>query len=116
MRGAWVSVDRDWYREESSEAFWRELNGSIGGRSRSQGRGQRASLGLLGAVGVTLALVLLANHAGALRPPRHGSISARPAPAPAQLLPPEPASKRIVLAPSRASTLSVLPASTGASR
>jgi len=90
-------ADRDWYREESSEAFWRELNRSIGGRSRSRTRAPRAGLGLLAALVVSLALLVLANHTGVLRPPRYGSGVARSASPPRQLLAPAPLSKRIIL-------------------
>ena len=69
--------DRDWYREESSEAYWRELNRSVGGSSRSRIGGQRAGVGLLAAVGVSLALTLLANHAGLLKLDLHGSSASR---------------------------------------
>ena len=84
--------DRDWYREESSEAYWRELNRSIGGSARSKPRGQRAGVGLLGAVGVSLVLTLVANHAGILRLDLHGSSASRSAFAPARsgLLAPAP--------------------------
>src|SRR5689334_7224998 len=61
--------DRDWYREESSEAYWRELNRSIGAGAHTNRGRKRASVGLLGAVGISLALTLVANHAGVLRLP-----------------------------------------------
>jgi len=85
--------DRDWYREASSEAYWRELNRSVGGSSRSSVGGQRAGVGLLAAVGVSLALTLLANYAGLLlKLDLHGSSASRSAFAPSQagLLAPPP--------------------------